>query len=84
MEAKAKVSVTVERALLRAVDKLGGSMSRSRIFEEALATWIQRRGRAELDRAIERYYRTQSRAERHQDESWASLGDEIVGRGWGD
>ena len=84
MEAKAKISVTVDRRLLRQADKLGGSMSRSRIFEEALSSWILRKGRADLDRAIESYYQTQSVAERHEDDTWASLGDETVRRGWGD
>ena len=84
MEAKAKVSVTVDRTLLEEADRLGSPMSRSRIFEEALATWVHRRGRAELDRAIERYYRTQGIAEREEDDAWASLGDETVRRGWGD
>jgi hypothetical protein len=84
MDAKAKVSVTVDRTLLKEADRLGGSMSRSRIFEEALATWVHRRGRAELDRAIEHYYRTRSVAEREEDEAWAALGDETVRRGWRD
>ena len=84
MEAKAKISVTVDRGLLRRADTLGGSMSRSRIVEEALATWILRKGRADLDRATESYYQAQGIAERHEDDAWASLGDETVRRGWGD
>ncbi|MBI3770217.1 MAG: type II toxin-antitoxin system CcdA family antitoxin [Deltaproteobacteria bacterium] len=84
MEAKAKISVTVDRTLLDAAERLGGSMSRSRIFEEALATWVHRKGRAELDRAIEHYYRTRSIAEREEDEGWASLADETVRSRWDD
>ena len=36
MAAKAKVSVTVDRALLRDVDRLAGKMTRSEVFEHAL------------------------------------------------
>ena len=36
----------------------------------------------ELDQAIERYYRSLSAAERREDEDWASLGDEMMRRGW--
>ena len=80
--AKAKVSVSVDRNLLREVDRLAGRMTRSQIFEHALAAWVRRRGQAELDQAIERYYRSLSAAERREDESWASLGDEMMRRGW--
>lgn len=83
MQAKAKVSVTVDRALLREVERLAGRMSRSEVFERALAAWVRRRGQVELDRAIERYYRAQSASDRTEDETWASLGDDTA-RGWDD
>ena len=82
MASKAKVSVSVDRSLLREADRLAGRMTRSQIFEHALAAWVRRRGRAELDQAIERYYRSLSSAEQRADEDWASLGDEMVRRGW--
>jgi metal-responsive CopG/Arc/MetJ family transcriptional regulator len=82
MGAKAKVSVTVDSTLLREVDRLAGRMTRSEAFERALAAWVHRRGREELDQAIERYYRSLTATERHEDEQWASLGDEAVRRGW--
>lgn len=84
MPAKTKVSVTVDRALLREVERLAGRMSRSQVFEHALATWVRQRGQAELDRAIERYYRAQSVAEKETDEAWASLGDDTARRAWDD
>ncbi len=80
--AKTKVSVTVDRTLLREVDRLAGSMTRSQAFERALAAWVRRRGQAELDRAIEHYYRSLSAAERREDDEWASLGDEAARRAW--
>ena len=70
------------RTLLREADRLAGRMTRSQIFERALAAWVRRRGQAELDQAIERYYRSLSAAERREDESWATLGDEMMRRGW--
>src|SRR5207249_5323790 len=79
---KAKVSVSVDRTLLREADRLAGRMTRSQIFEHALAAWVRQRGQAELDQAIERYYHSLSAAERREDESWASLGDEMMRRGW--
>jgi len=84
MAAKAKVSVTVDRTLLREVDRLAGEMTRSEVFEHALTAWVRRRGQAELDRAIERYYRSLTAAERREHDEWASLGDEAVRRGWGE
>jgi len=84
VEAKAKVSVSVDTTLLKEADRLAGSMSRSRIFEEALSVWVHRRRRVELDRAIEDYYRARTVAERDEDARWASLGDETVRSGWDD
>jgi len=84
MAGKAKVSVTVDRRLLHDVDRLAGAMSRSEVFQEALAAWVRARGRAELDRAIERYYRSLRSAERREDDEWAAQGDEVVGEGWGE
>jgi metal-responsive CopG/Arc/MetJ family transcriptional regulator len=84
MQAKTKVSVTVDRVLLHEAERLAGRMSRSEVFERALAAWVRRRGQADLDRAIEQYYRAQSASERTADETWASLGDDIARRGWDD
>lgn len=83
MAAKTKVSVTVDRVLLREADRLASGMTRSQIFEHALAAWVRRRGQAELDQAIERYYRSLTAAEHREDGEWASLGDEAARR-WDD
>jgi hypothetical protein len=82
--AKAKVSVTVDREILRAADRLAGPRTRSEVFEHALAAWVRRRRQVELDRSIERYYRSQTATEQREDETWASLGDEAMRRGWED
>ena len=76
------MSVTVDSTLLREADRLAGRMTRSQIFEHALAAWVRRRGQTELDQAIERYYRSLSATERREDEDWSSLGDDAVRRGW--
>jgi metal-responsive CopG/Arc/MetJ family transcriptional regulator len=80
--AKAKVSISVDSTLLREADRLAGRMTRSQVFEHALAAWVRRRGQAELDQAIERYYRSLSVAERREDDEWAALANDVVRRGW--
>ena len=82
MGAKTKVSVTVDTDLLRDADRLAEGMTRSQLFEHALAGWVRRRGRAALDEAIERYYTSLTAAERGADDAWASLGDDTVSRSW--
>lgn len=84
MAAKAKVSVTVDRALLREADRLAGPMTRSQVIEHALAAWVRRRGQVRLEQEIEHYYRSLTASERHEDEAWASLAEETVRRGWGE
>ena len=82
MQAKVKVSVTVAEGLLRQVDRIAGKMSRSAIFNEALVSWLRRRRQADLDQAIECYYRSLTESERAEDAAWAALGDETVQRRW--
>lgn len=79
---KAKVSVSVRRELLREVDRAARGMSRSEVFERAIGDWLRERRREELDRSIERYYRSVSSTDRAEDAAWASLGDEAVRRSW--
>ena len=82
MPTKAKVSVTISGDLLNEVDRLSGKKSRSQVLEEALSWWVRRQNKAELDRAIEFYYRSLDRSEKREDEEWAGLGDEIARSGW--
>lgn len=81
---KAKISVTVDQDLLKDIDRLSGELSRSQVFERALAVWVRDRGQARLDAEIERYYRSQTNAERAEDHTWASSGDETVRKSWDD
>ena len=82
MRAKTKVSVTVESGLLRDVDRVAGAMSRSAVFEQALASWLRHHRKRALDRAIEDYYSSLGRDERAEDEEWARIAEEVVVTGW--
>lgn len=82
MQAKRKVSVTVPEDLLAEVDRLAGDLSRSAVFAQALVSWLRQHRQADLDRAIERYYRCLNQDERAEDAEWAALGDETVRNRW--
>ena len=82
MRGKTKVSVTVHTQLLHEVKRVAGEMSRSAVFEEALAGWLRRHRQDQLNRAIEDYYVSLSASERDEDTGWAGVGDETVRRGW--
>ncbi|HXQ20543.1 MAG TPA: hypothetical protein VN812_02630 [Candidatus Acidoferrales bacterium] len=82
MRGKTKVSVTVHADLLREVQRVAGAMSRSAVFEQALAGWLRRQRQAQLNRAIEDYYISLGAAERAEDAEWADSGDEAVRRSW--
>ena len=82
MRGKTKVSVTVQTDLLREVQRVAGDLSRSAVFEQALATWLRRHRQTQLDRAIQDYYVSLSAAESGEDAEWAGVGDEAVRRSW--
>ena len=82
MQGKTKVSVSVHTHLLREVQRVAGEMSRSAVFEQALGGWLRQRRQAQLDQAIEDYYRSLQASERAEDDAWASGGDETVRRSW--
>jgi metal-responsive CopG/Arc/MetJ family transcriptional regulator len=82
MRGKTKVSVSVHTQLLRKAERVGGKLSRSAIFEEALAGWLRQHRQAQLDRAIEDYYLSLRASDRAEDDAWAGAGDETVRRSW--
>jgi metal-responsive CopG/Arc/MetJ family transcriptional regulator len=84
MPSKQKISVTVDGALLKRVERLAGRRSRSQVFAEALEAWVRRRGEADLDAAFERYYRSLTARERREDEEWATIAAESARHDWGD
>jgi metal-responsive CopG/Arc/MetJ family transcriptional regulator len=79
---KAKVSVTVERSLIRECDRLAGKVSRSEVFEKALTGWLREARRKSLEGEVERYYRSLRRAERNEDSRWANLALRFLGETW--
>ena len=82
MRGKTKVFVNVQTRLLHEVERRMGKLSRSAIFEEALAGWLRQHRRAQLERTIEEYYVSLQAAETAEDYAWADLGDEAVRRSW--
>ena len=80
MQAKRKVSVTVQAELLDELDRVTKGSNRSAVFEEALESWLRARRQRVLDRSIEAYYVSLGEAEQLEDAAWASLGDETFRR----
>ena len=79
---KARVSVTVDRVLLRRCDRVAQGASRSQVFEQALASWLRDRRQATLEAEIERYYSSLSAEERAEDSAWAGLASRVLGESW--
>jgi metal-responsive CopG/Arc/MetJ family transcriptional regulator len=46
---RVKTSITLDESVLRAVDKVAGKSSRSRVIEEALLRFLKERARAARD-----------------------------------
>jgi len=79
---KAKISVTVERSLLRDCERIARGASRSELFEAALARWLRDWRRQRLEEEIERYYASLGTAARAKDSEWAELGGRLLGETW--
>jgi len=80
--AKAKVSVTVDRFLLRRCERVARGATRSEVFERALEGWLRDVRRKSLGEEVERYYATLSKAERAEDSEWAGLAPRVLGETW--
>lgn len=79
---KAKVSVTVDRALLRQCDRLAGKESRSELFERALRGWLRGARQRSLEAEVARYYAAADETERAEDAEWAGLAARTLGETW--
>ena len=79
---KARVSVTVDRVLLRRCDRVARGVTRSQVFEQALERWLRDLGQRRLEHEIEQYYSSLSRSEQAEDAEWASLGSRALGETW--
>jgi metal-responsive CopG/Arc/MetJ family transcriptional regulator len=80
--AKAKISVTVDQALIDACDKVSPRTSRSEIVQAALGRWLRDRRRLALEDEIERYYGSLDDGERAEDARWAEAGAQALGETW--
>jgi metal-responsive CopG/Arc/MetJ family transcriptional regulator len=80
--AKARISVTVDRVLLRRCDLVARGASRSQVFEQALDRWLRDRRQKGLEEEVERYYSSLSRAEEAEDSEWAGLASRTLGETW--
>ena len=79
---KARVSVTVDRVLLRRCDRIARGATRSQVFEEALGQWLRDARRMKLEQEIERYYTSLTARECGEDAEWAGLGARALGESW--
>jgi metal-responsive CopG/Arc/MetJ family transcriptional regulator len=79
---KARVSVTVDRVLLRRCEEIARGASRSQVFEQALEKWLRDRRRKNLEAEVERYYSAMSVNEQAEDSEWASLAARALGETW--
>ena len=79
---KARVSVTVDRVLLRRCDRVARGVARSQVFEQALERWLQELSHKRLEHEIERYYSSLRRNEQAEDAEWARLGSRALGETW--
>ncbi len=80
--AKARVSVTVDRVLLRRCDRIARGATRSQVFEQALQQWLRETRQRSLEEEIERYYSSSTRAEQAEDSEWAGLASRVLGETW--
>ncbi len=82
---KAKITVTLSPDLLRQLDMLLSSpqsRSRSQVVEEALRRWLQEYAQQELERQVEQYYLSLSKAEQKEDKQWTKIAAKSAKRLW--
>lgn len=79
---KTKISVTVEGSVLRQVDRMARGASRSKIVENALATWLRSRRRESLETEIEAYYLSLGASDHEEDAEWAEHSGNLTRESW--
>jgi len=79
-ERKAKVSITLERDLLEAIDRrAAGNGTRSKVIEEWLWLAAREQARRDLDAATAAYYEGRTRAQRDDDAVVAEFSTRTAG-----
>ncbi len=82
---KTKITITLSPDVVRQLDALldtPETRSRSRLVEEALRQWLERRVQGEIERQTEEYYRSLSLAEQEEDQEWSTIASEAARRLW--
>lgn len=82
---KSKITVTLSPDLVRQLDAFLHSPeagSRSQLVEEALNLWLRDHAQQELERQMEAYYRSLSKAERKEDRQWTKIAARSAKRHW--
>ena len=82
---KSKITVTLSPDVVRQLDALLDSpenRSRSRLVEEALRRMLEEQTQKEIDRQVEDYYRSLSKAERKEDKAWSKTSARSAKRLW--
>lgn len=82
---KSKITVTLSPDVVRQLDALLDSpenRSRSRLVEEALRRMLEEQAQKEIERRVEDYYRSLSKAEQKEDKAWSKTSARSAKRLW--
>lgn len=79
---KAKISVTVDEALLERINRLAPESTRSEIVEVALERWARDTRRQILEKEIEQYYLELSSEDKAEDQDWAEMSASSLRETW--
>jgi len=85
--AKVKVTASLDAELVKTIDeflKISGARSRSQLIEKVLYDWQKSQKVQKLEREIEEYYFSLSRAEQEEDREWSRIASESAHHLWKD
>lgn len=82
---KIRVTATLDPEMVKALDQAAtrhGLTSRSQALETALAHWLREQRRQEIEREMEAYYRSLTRAEKRENQEWTQFVARSASRRW--
>jgi len=81
---KTKITVTLSHDLVRQLDQLPNTETRSRsyVVEEALRRWLEEYKQKELESQVEEYYLSLSKDEQEEDKEWTKIAANSAKRLW--
>ena len=81
---KTKITVTLSDDLVRQLDQLPDTETRSRshVVEEALRRWLEEYKQKQLESQVEEYYLSLSKPERAEDKEWTKIAAKSAKRLW--